>query len=1115
MTDTREEYYEAVLHDGDVSPQKMTQLVNVLLLGGLQKGVDAPHAMPGKSGKNKSQQLRGEDFDALAPGEFVEPRYNPDTWAAAMETNTRLGRSIRTVARNTVGLGWFVEPVEKISPKTSEEYREKVNAQKKKLEAILDKPNDEMPLNEIFYMMKIDEEAIGDGYIEVVRNNAGAIAKIYHAPGVTMRIRVTEDENGHQEIGGYVQIRGNEKRYFKEFGDTRIMNAETGKYHEGGEPLAVEYRATEILHFKLYSPSSTWYGAPRYVSAAPAITGNRLASLRNMKFFDNDAPQPKTTPVLTPEGWRPMGSFAVGDYVIGVDGKPHKILGVYDQGIQDVYRVSFNDGSSTECTLNHVWGVSSSYDRSSSEIRVLPLSKIMEEGFRYECGTAKWSVPLAEPVEYAPADDLPIDPYLMGLLLGNGSFRVANKGSFTFACHKDDVDYYSDTLSAILPEGVDTCLRLRSGSMPGSTGGHGEFRFRNVAENRYKINPLKGLIKDLGLLDVHGLDKFIPERYLMASVEDRLSLLQGLIDSDGCVSKTAVRYVSASLSLAKDVCELVGSLGGVATLKSTKNRSTYQVTIRKRFPKGFVPARIPRKAQAYSCPREMPRIRTMVGAEFSRSVETRCIKIDTQDGLYVTENFIVTHNTPRLAIMVSGGTLTPDSVQQIEEFFKAKSMGVDKAHNCMVIQAEQNKGAGFQTQGQTATIDLKPLTVGVTEDSSFSSYRKENDEEIREAFGISQVFYQSESSNRACLTGDTKVPLLDGRSLTMEELVEEYGNGESFWVYSVDKDGSVVPGKAHSPRMTKTADIWEVMLDNGEIVRGTDDHLFMMLDGSYKPLSSLKAQDRLKPLNSVVKVRETGETLPVYDITVDEHHNFALHCGVFVHNSAQIGREITNEQEFEPDRLGKEYILNQKLVADLLKDEDEILVRFRFARMKLTDPMDTARIDQTYAGLGALTPNELRVSIGKPPYPPEYEFADKPMQVAMAELSMKLAEAITGSWDKMLEFEQRQAEQQQAQGGGGEGGGGEGGEENPLAALMGDLDDGAPFDVEGSTDESTAMDPRGRVQGFSAPTNDSPDIISLNKGVKIPISEALAISRDMMNCARAMGAPNLGGHTDG
>ena len=100
-----------------------------------------------------------------------------------------------------------------------------------------------------------------------------------------------------------------------------------------------------------------------------------------------------------------------------------------------------------------------------------------------------------------------------------------------------------------------------------------------------------------------------------------------------------------------------------------------------------------------------------------------------------------------------------------------------------------------------------------------------------------------------CLTGDTKVPLLDGRTCTMKELVTEYGNGGVFHTYSVGANGKVTAGRGHSPQVTRpNAEVWEVTLDNGEAVKGTPDHPFMLRDGSYRRLDELSPGDSLMPL---------------------------------------------------------------------------------------------------------------------------------------------------------------------------------------------------------------------------------------------------------------------------
>ena len=605
-----------------VDAEGMDGLLNVFLLGGGRPQEDANGGVEKvgadistKRGKPHSQQL-DESFERMAAGEYVPPTYDPLVWAQTPKLNTRLARCIHTFARNTVGLGWSIEPLHPHSARETSADRstpfpaqpasagpvqagvvpEKVNGpmaaepgaapaapaapmspgasagspavapvdawdgwaptapapdaaggpgaedgplaaarvaeareiewQTEALRDLFTYPNDRMPFTEIMFLVKVDEEATGNGYLEIVRNNGRKIAQLHHVPATTIRRRLSRGAG--QKIGrveGYVQIRGSEKRYFKEFGDQRAVDARTGTAIEKGQTLDPENRATEIIHFPIYDPMSQYYGAPRYVPAATAIAGNRHAAIRNVSFFENDA-------------------------------------------------------------------------------------------------------------------------------------------------------------------------------------------------------------------------------------------------------------------------------------------------------------------------------------------------------------------VPRMALLVSGGRLTNDSMQQIEDFVRGKARGTDQAHRVMIIQVEPHK-VGFQQQNKVM-VELKPLTVGVTEDASFSQYRKDNDEEIREIFGLGQIFFTSEGANRA---------------------------------------------------------------------------------------------------------------------------------------NAQVAREITNEQEFEPDRLAKEYLLNQTLVCDLLQhemtekadlnhdgelDEEElrilarqrIRVRFRFARMTLSDPLDAAKMDQVYAQLGAVTPNEMRERLGKPPFPKEFFFANKPLPIAMAELSAGLALAI-------------------------------------------------------------------------------------------------------------------------
>jgi len=161
--------------------------------------------------------------------------------------------------------------------------------------------------------------------------------------------------------------------------------------------------------------------------------------------------------------------------------------------------------------------------------------------------------------------------------------------------------------------------------------------------------------------------------------------------------------------------------------------------------------------------------------------------------------------------------------------------------------------------------------------------------------------------NFGCFTGDTKIKLLDGTEKSFAELAERPSD-EVFPVYSVNADGQIVVGEGRHARITRRgAELVEVTLDNGERIRCTPDHRFLLRSGAYKEAQHLTPQDSLMPgyfdtaalqkgkssvsagpehcSYRVLFVRSSNETADVYDITVDEHHNFLLASGVFVHNS--------------------------------------------------------------------------------------------------------------------------------------------------------------------------------------------------------------------------------------
>lgn len=121
-------------------------------------------------------------------------------------------------------------------------------------------------------------------------------------------------------------------------------------------------------------------------------------------------------------------------------------------------------------------------------------------------------------------------------------------------------------------------------------------------------------------------------------------------------------------------------------------------------------------------------------------------------------------------------------------------------------------------------------------------------------------------SGHGCFTADTAISLLQGGSMTMAELHARYGHGGEFWVYAAGPDGSIVPGRAHSPRITKMAAVVQVTLDNGACVRCTADHRVMLRDGSYCAAGQLRSGDSLMPLYRRLSSKADGDGLDGYEM---------------------------------------------------------------------------------------------------------------------------------------------------------------------------------------------------------------------------------------------------------
>ena len=336
-------------------------------------------------------------------------------------------------------------------------------------------------------------------------------------------------------------------------------------------------------------------------------------------------------PVLLRDGsWRPIKDLVVGDSLASVDGKDSFVTGVYPQGYRTTYNVIFSDGRSVLADEDHLW-----YCGHNLRSHTARTTNQVMSAYRRE----RFFIPRTEVLLSGDVcgNNLPIDPWLLGFLLGDGCFKGS---TLSFTSMDEEL---VDKISSLVPI-----------SKP----------HKNYAYNIIDRGITRKILEELGLWDHRSEDKFIPEIYKNASVKNRIRLLQGLLDSDGTVEKnSSVSYSTSSEKLKNDVVYVVRSLGCLAKVSSRvptypdrngkKNNGlrNYRIGILdKNLSRFFTLSRkIERTKREY----EESRL-TFKDFILAGQMKTVCISVSHPSKLFITKDFIVTHNSHGIIEMARG-----------------------------------------------------------------------------------------------------------------------------------------------------------------------------------------------------------------------------------------------------------------------------------------------------------------------------------------------------------------------------------------------------------------------------------------------------------------------------
>lgn len=309
--------------------------------------------------------------------------------------------------------------------------------------------------------------------------------------------------------------------------------------------------------------------------------------------------QPVSALVYTPNGPKPIGEILVGEYICTPDGKSAKVLATYPQGVKDVYRITFSDGTYAECGLEHLWAIKT---KDHKNFVVRQLKDFIDDIYYPSKKIPKYSVPITEAVSFNETKK-EISSYFMGVLLGCGSFNKVIHAQIK-NWSEIDAEFSVEDLKF--------------------------FKFNESTNDLLISYPL--YFAKLGLINIPNNKKFIPSKYLYDSVYNRVRLLSGILKVAGHVNENKCLTITvSSKQFAEDIVTLVQSLGGLGTYSVHNNRGSkrYVCTLRIKIFQD----------------RKNDFEKKIVSVKKVRKEECICITVDTPEGLYLTNSFIVTHNT--------------------------------------------------------------------------------------------------------------------------------------------------------------------------------------------------------------------------------------------------------------------------------------------------------------------------------------------------------------------------------------------------------------------------------------------------------------------------------------
>lgn len=382
---------------------------------------------------------------------------------------------------------------------------------------------------------------------------------------------------------------------------------------------------------------------------------------------------PLNSDIMTLTGYKKMKDIQFGDSLIDGLGKECKVIGIYPQGIQPVYKVTFSDRTSTLCSLDHIWRVGW-YSNKQATVKWddLTLKEIMKRGLKKKNNTSGWKFRIPIPKINCWNNSVPIDPYLLGVLLGDGD--LGSSSNIKVSLYEKDIFNKIKIILNNLGYDLHLCDNNKS-----------EIKDYSIVCS----TETKGFINYINNLDIkcRSIEKHIPQEYLFTTFENRIKLLQGLFDTDGYIdSHNNFIFTTSSPKLSEDFAFLVRSLGGTDTIvekPSGYKHNGYYIQCHNhfnhyiKFDNDFEFCTSIKHKKRIKNKQNAP-LRRIINIEYVGEEECQCIAVDSLDSTYMTNDLIVTHNTTSARIIAN---LINNGQGRHIEIDCASNNGVDAMRN--------------------------------------------------------------------------------------------------------------------------------------------------------------------------------------------------------------------------------------------------------------------------------------------------------------------------------------------------------------------------------------------------------------------------------------------------